>query len=58
MRLPAWYAALDEARGHVAQAKGDHRAAHQRFAAAANRFAAAGHPLDQARCSALSAATA
>ncbi len=58
MRLPAWYAALDEARGHLAQAKGDHRAAHQRFGAAAGRFAAAGHPLDQARCSALSAATA
>ncbi len=58
MRLPAWYAALDEARGHMAQAEGDHRTAHRRFAAAADSFAAAGHPLDQTRCAALAAVTA
>ena len=57
MRLPAWYAALDEARGHVAQATGDRPAAHRRFAAAAEAFASAGHPLDHTRCAALAAAT-
>lgn len=58
MRLPAWYAALEEARGHVAQAEGDRAAAYRRFAAAANGFAGAGQPLDRARCAALATATA
>lgn len=58
MRLPAWYAALDEARGQVAQADGALRAAHRHFAAAANGFGAAGHPLDRARCAVLAASTA
>jgi DNA-binding SARP family transcriptional activator len=54
MRLPAWYAALDEVRAHVARARGDGEAvAAAGFRAAANRFRAAGHPLDAARCDAL-----
>ncbi len=53
MRLPAWYAALDEVRGQVALASGDRAAALSLFAAAAERFCAAGHPLDEARCRAL-----
>lgn len=51
MRLPAWHAALHEARGHVALAAGDTQAAQQAFANAAQGFHAAGHPLDEARCS-------
>ncbi|MCP5265187.1 MAG: AAA family ATPase [Burkholderiaceae bacterium] len=54
MRLPAWYAAHDEVRGHLAAAKGDPgdtRRGH--FAAAAARFRAAGQPLDAARCDAM-----
>jgi DNA-binding SARP family transcriptional activator len=54
MRLPAWYAALDEVRGHRAQASGDPVAAWNHFRAAAAGFAASGQPLDEARCSALS----
>jgi len=50
MRLPAWHAALHEARGHVALAAGDTGAAQQAFANAAQGFHAAGHPLDEARC--------
>ena len=51
MRLPAWYAAHDEVRGHIAAARdrsGEDAVA--RFAAAAARFRAAGHPLDAERC--------
>jgi DNA-binding SARP family transcriptional activator/tetratricopeptide (TPR) repeat protein len=50
MRLPAWHAALHEARGHVALDAGDSQAAQQAFASAAQGFHAAGHPLDEARC--------
>lgn len=57
MRLPAWYAALDEARGHVARAEGDLQTADLQFTAAAAGFAAAGHPLDRARCAALVSTT-
>jgi hypothetical protein len=57
MRLPAWYAALDEARGHVARAEGDLHTADLQFTAAAAGFAAAGHPLDRARCAALVSTT-
>ncbi len=53
MKLPAWHAALHEARAHMALAKGQRDAAHAGFAAAAQAFAAAEHPLDQARCSVL-----
>lgn len=51
MRLPAWHAAHDEVRAHLAVARGESPgvvAAH--FAAAAARFRQAGHPLDAARC--------
>ncbi len=56
MRLPAWYAAHDEVRGHIAAARGappDETAAH--FAAAFARFRAAGHRVDAARCERLAA---
>ena len=50
MKLPAWHAALHEARAHVALAAGDAAAAQLGFAAAARVFHDAGHPLDEARC--------
>ncbi|NPC54618.1 ATP-binding protein [Caenimonas soli] len=50
MKLPAWYAALHEARAHVALAAGERSAAREGFAAAAQGFRGAGHPLDEARC--------
>lgn len=54
MRLPAWYAAHDEVRGHLALARGEGaQAAAARFAAAGQRFREAGQPLDAARCEAL-----
>ena len=59
MRLPAWYAAHDEVRGHVAAARGspaDMSVAH--FAAASARFRGAGHPIDAARCERLAASAA
>jgi DNA-binding SARP family transcriptional activator/tetratricopeptide (TPR) repeat protein len=57
MRLPAWYAALEEVRGHLALARGQGRhAAAAHFAAAARRFRDAGHPLDAVRCEAAAAA--
>ncbi|WP_372825515.1 AAA family ATPase [Polaromonas sp.] len=54
MRLPAWHAALHEARAHIALAAGEAEAARGGFQHAARGFRAAGHPLDEARCSALS----
>lgn len=51
MRLPAWYAAHDEVRGHIAvarQAPVAETGAH--FAAAAARFGSAGQSIDAARC--------
>lgn len=56
MRLPAWYGAHDEVRGHIAAARGAQAAeivAH--FAAATARFRGAGHPIDAARCERLAA---
>ena len=50
MRLPAWDAALEEIRGHLAE---DPAEARRRFRAAASGFAAAGQPLDEARCASL-----
>lgn len=50
MRLPGWYAALDEVRGHRARAEGDLPAAARHLRAAADRFQAVGHPLDRDRC--------
>lgn len=56
MRLPAWYAAHDEVRGHFARARGEgDSVAVAFFAAAAARFRQAGQPLDAARCDALAA---
>ncbi|MDP1902619.1 MAG: AAA family ATPase [Rubrivivax sp.] len=56
MRLPAWYAAHDEVRGHMAVARGEGpEVAASRFAAAAARFLQAGHPVDAARCDRLAA---
>lgn len=55
MRLPAWYAALDEVKGHRAQASGDADAARDHFQTAAAGFRASGQPLDEARCTALTA---
>jgi tetratricopeptide (TPR) repeat protein len=53
MRLPAWHAAHDEVRAHVALAHGRGAAvARPLFAAAGQRFRAAGHRLDAARCEA------
>jgi DNA-binding SARP family transcriptional activator len=53
MRLPAWHAALEEVRGHIAAAQGDRSDATLRFAAASAGFRRAGHPLDAARCAGL-----
>lgn len=54
MRLPAWYAAQEEVRGHLARARGEHESvAAGAFTAAASRFRQAGQPLDAARCDAL-----
>lgn len=62
MRLPAWYAAHDEVRGHIAAARGPRTAAGEqaveRFASAAARFRAAGHPIDAERCERLAASSA
>jgi DNA-binding SARP family transcriptional activator/tetratricopeptide (TPR) repeat protein len=55
MRLPAWYAAHDEVRAHVALARGDSAGAAERLATAAAAFRAAGQPLDAARCASLAA---
>lgn len=58
MRLPAWYAALDEVKGHRAQANGDTCSAGEHFRTAAAGFEAAGQPLDAARCGACAATLA
>ncbi|GAB2594960.1 hypothetical protein GCM10027034_30390 [Ramlibacter solisilvae] len=55
MKLPAWHAALHEARGHVELAAGDKGSAQRDFAMAAHGFRQAGQPLDEARCSATAA---
>ena len=56
MRLPAWYAAHEEVRGHIAAAQASRTdEAATRFAAAAARFRQAGQPLDVARCEQLAA---
>ncbi len=51
MRLPAWYAAHEEVRGHIAAAAAPRsQEAFARFSAAAAGFRQAGHPLDATRC--------
>lgn len=49
MRLPAWYAAHEEVRGHIAAARGSADVSRAHFSAAQARFQAAGHPIDAAR---------
>lgn len=56
MRLPGWYAALEEVHGHRALATGDRGAAATFFATAADGFRAAGQPLDAQRCATLATA--
>ena len=57
MRLPAWYAAHDEVRGHLAVARGEGAdVAASRFAQAAAGFREAGQPIDVSRCEQLVAA--
>lgn len=57
MRLPAWYAAHDEVRGHIAAARTPRSGqAASRFSAAAARFRQAGQPLDAQRCERLAMA--
>ncbi len=58
MRLPAWYAALDEVKGRRAQASGEAGAACDHFRMAAAGFQDSGQPLDAARCRALAENTA
>lgn len=55
MQLPAWYAAVDEVRGHLARAYARPADATGLFEKAAAGFARAGHPLDAARCRTLAA---
>jgi DNA-binding SARP family transcriptional activator/tetratricopeptide (TPR) repeat protein len=55
MKLPAWHAALHEARAHVELAAGEGASARRSFATAAEGFGQAGQPLDQARCNATAA---
>jgi DNA-binding SARP family transcriptional activator len=50
MRLPGWYAALDEVRAHRVAAEGDPEQARQHLLAAAARYDQAGHRLDAVRC--------
>lgn len=57
MRLPAWYAAHDEVRGHIAAARTPRTdKAASLFSAAAARFRQAGQPLDAQRCERLATA--
>jgi hypothetical protein len=56
MRLPAWYAAVDEVRGHLALGRGaPHSVAANAFITAAVKYRQAGQPLDAARCEILAA---
>ncbi len=56
MRLPAWDAALEEVRGHLAGAQGRAADVVRHFRAAAHQFEVVGQPLDAARCSELAEA--
>jgi len=53
MRLPAWDAAIEEVKGHLALGTGDVGGAHAHFRTAAGGFGESGQPLDEARCLAL-----
>ncbi len=50
MQLPAWYAALDEVRGHRHAAYGNFEASRAHFTDAIRGFREAGQPLDIRRC--------
>ncbi|SDY77942.1 DNA-binding transcriptional activator of the SARP family [Modestobacter sp. DSM 44400] len=50
MRLPAWNAAIEEVKGHLALATGDVGGADAHFRTAADGFRECGQPLDEARC--------
>jgi DNA-binding SARP family transcriptional activator/tetratricopeptide (TPR) repeat protein len=50
---PAWYAAVDEVKGHLARATGDAEAAFELFRKAAAGFRDSGQPLDEERCRSL-----
>jgi hypothetical protein len=50
--IPAWDAAVDEARGHYCRAIGEHARAAELFRSATKRFTDVGQPLDAARCAA------
>ena len=50
MKLPAWNAAVEEARAHVALAGGDRVAATKLFRTAADGFRNSSQPLDAQRC--------
>jgi tetratricopeptide (TPR) repeat protein len=52
---PAWYAAVDEVKGHLARAAGDGEAALDLFRKAAAGFRDSGQPLDENRCRSLGA---
>jgi DNA-binding SARP family transcriptional activator/tetratricopeptide (TPR) repeat protein len=53
MRLPAWNAAIEEVKGHLARGAGDVGGADAHFRTAAGGFRTCGQPLDEARCLAL-----
>jgi DNA-binding SARP family transcriptional activator len=55
MRLPAWYAAHSEVRGHLAAARGNLAEANGLFGTASTQFRQAGHPIEAARCAQLAA---
>lgn len=48
--LPAWFAADEEIRGHLARLYGESPAAVRYLESAAAGFAAAGHVIDEQRC--------
>jgi DNA-binding SARP family transcriptional activator len=50
MQLPAWYAALDEVRGHRHAAQGNMAASRAHFSEAVRGFGEAGQPHDVVRC--------
>lgn len=50
---PGWHAAVGEARGWIAGARGESGPAREHFRSAAEAFAAWGQPLDAERCTAL-----
>ena len=59
MRLPAWHAAHEEVRGHIAAARAPRTdQAVTLFAGAAARFGLAGQPVDAQRCERLAKAAA